>query len=176
MVLDTVGKSLGGLAQNALLVVDRSAKKLIVTPAYYTFRHFSQYIAAGSDAHQVTGSTDAVAFKNPDGSIITEVYNKGSASKTTTVAIGSVRTGSTFRPTDGRRSARNPVRRRAAARRGWRQSPPGVGRARRPARGVVGVGEIRILRWRAEPVPFAAAGQGVVLPKATVSSTMNGNT
>src|SRR6185295_16728376 len=90
MVLDTVGKSLGNWPQNALLVVDRSAKKLIVTPAYYTFRHFSQYIAPGATRIKISGSTDALAFKNPDGSIVTEVYNKGSAAKTTTVAIGGV--------------------------------------------------------------------------------------
>ena len=41
MVLDTVGKSLDNWPQNALLVVDRTAKKLIVTPAYYAFRHYS---------------------------------------------------------------------------------------------------------------------------------------
>jgi len=90
MVLDTVGKSLANWPQNALLVVDRSAKKLIVTPAYYTFRHFSQYIAPGATRINISGSMDAVAFKNPDGSIVTEVYNKGTTAKTTTVAIGSV--------------------------------------------------------------------------------------
>jgi glucosylceramidase len=87
MVLDTVGKSLDGWPQNALLVVDRSAKKLIVTPAYYVFRHFSQYIDPGATRIGMTGSTDALAFKNPDGSIITQIYNKGSASKKTTVAV-----------------------------------------------------------------------------------------
>ncbi|MFL5304799.1 MAG: glycoside hydrolase family 30 protein [Polyangia bacterium] len=89
MVLDTVGKSLTGWPQNALLVVDRSAKKLIVTPAYYVFRHFSQYVAPGATRIKITGSTDALAFKNPDGSVITQVYNKGTTAKTTTVAVGS---------------------------------------------------------------------------------------
>ena len=89
MVLDTVGKSLDGWPQNALLVVDRSAKKLIVTPAYYVFRHFSQYIAVGATRIGLSGSTDAFAFKNPDGSIIVQVYNKGTSSKTMTVGIGS---------------------------------------------------------------------------------------
>jgi glucosylceramidase len=89
MVLDTIGKSLDGWPQNALLVVDRSAKKLIVTPAYYVFRHFSAYIAPGATRIGVTGSNDALAFKNPDGAIIVEVYNKGSAAKTMTVGIGS---------------------------------------------------------------------------------------
>ena len=32
------------------------------------------------------GSTDAVAFKNANGSIVTQVYNKGNAAKTTTVS------------------------------------------------------------------------------------------
>jgi glucosylceramidase len=89
MVLDTVGKSLDGWPQNALLVVDRSAKKLIVTPAYYVFRHFSQYIAVGATRIGLSGSTDAIAFKNPDGSVVVEVYNKGTSSKTMTVGIGS---------------------------------------------------------------------------------------
>ena len=89
MVLDTVGKSLTGWPQNALLVVDRSAKKLIVTPAYYVFRHFSLYIAPGATRLKTSGSTDALAFKNPDGTIVTQVYNKGTAAKTTTVAVGS---------------------------------------------------------------------------------------
>jgi glucosylceramidase len=89
MVLDTVGMSLGNWPQNALLVVDRSAKQLIVTPAYYAFRHFSQYIGVGATRIGLSGSTDALAFKNPDGSVIVQVYNKGSSSRTMTAGIGS---------------------------------------------------------------------------------------
>jgi glucosylceramidase len=89
MVLDTVGKSLDNWPQNALLVVDRSAKKVIVTPAYYVFRHFSQYIAPGATRIGSSGNNDALAFKNPDGSVIVQVYNKGAASKTMTVGVGS---------------------------------------------------------------------------------------
>lgn len=87
MVLDTVGKSLDGWPQNALLVVDRAEQALIVTPAYYAFRHFSQYIAPGATRVEISGSDDALAFKNPDGSVITEIYNSGSSAKTTTVAV-----------------------------------------------------------------------------------------
>jgi O-glycosyl hydrolase len=36
-----------------------------------------------------TGSTDALAFKNPDGSIVVQVYNKGTSSKRMIVGIGS---------------------------------------------------------------------------------------
>jgi glucosylceramidase len=88
MVLDTVGMSLGNWPQNALLVVDRSAKTLTATPAYYVFRHFSRYIVPGATRIGVTGSNDAVAFQNPDGSITTEVYNKGDAAKTMIVGVG----------------------------------------------------------------------------------------
>jgi glucosylceramidase len=85
MVLDTVGKSLDNWPQNALLVVDRSAKTLTATAAYYAFRHYSQYVAPGATRIGITGSKDALAFKNSDGSIIAEIYNSGSAAKTTTV-------------------------------------------------------------------------------------------
>ena len=102
MVLDTVGMSLDKWPQNALLVVDRSAKKLIITPAYYVFRHLSFYISPGATRIGITGTGDAykgvndksynglnaLAFKNPDGSIIAQVYNKGSSSKTTIVGLG----------------------------------------------------------------------------------------
>jgi len=89
MVLDTVGKSLDNWPQNALLVVDRSAKTLTVTAAYYAFRHYSQYVAPGATRIGLSGSKDALAFKNPDGSIIAEVYNSGAASKQTTIGVGS---------------------------------------------------------------------------------------
>jgi glucosylceramidase len=90
MVLDTVGKNLGGWPQNALLVVDRSSKKLIVTPAYYVFRHFSQYIAPGAIRIKSTGTNDSVAFKNPDGNIVVQLYNKGDSSKKMIIAVGRV--------------------------------------------------------------------------------------
>jgi glucosylceramidase len=75
MVLDTYGKSLHGWPQNALLVVDRQAKQLIITPAYWTFRHFSQYIKPGAYRVEVGGGADILAFLNPDGNIITQVCN-----------------------------------------------------------------------------------------------------
>ncbi len=87
MVLDSVGKSLDNWPQNALLVVDRSAKKLIVTPAYYAFRHYSQYVLPGAKRVAVTGSTDAIAFVNADGSVITQVYNKADTAKPTSIGV-----------------------------------------------------------------------------------------
>jgi glucosylceramidase len=87
MVLDTVGVGIDTTRvwpQNALLTVDTQAKTLIITPTYYVFRHFSQFVATGAKLAASSGG-DAVAFKNPDGSIVAVMYNSGSA-KTMTVA------------------------------------------------------------------------------------------
>ena len=88
MVLDTVGVGIDSTRvwpQDALLVVDTSAKKLIVTPAYYVFRHLSQFVAPGARVVATSGG-DALAFKNPDGSLVAVMHNAGSA-QTTTVAL-----------------------------------------------------------------------------------------
>jgi glucosylceramidase len=89
MVLDTTGLSIDSRqpwAQNALLTVDTAAKKLNLTPTYYVFRHFSQFVAPGAQVVGTTGG-DAVAFKNRDGSIVTVMYNSGGAT-TYTLSVG----------------------------------------------------------------------------------------
>lgn len=87
MVLDTLGANLNARPwhQNALLVVDRTAKTLIKTPAYYVFRHLSQYVDPMSTVVGASGG-DALAFKNPDGTYVVVVYNEGAA-KNMTVSI-----------------------------------------------------------------------------------------
>jgi glucosylceramidase len=87
MILDSVGVGIGTMAwpQNALLVVDTSSKKLVVTPAYYLFRQLSPYVDPGANVVGTTGG-DALAFKNPDGTIVAVLYNSGDA-KTTIVAM-----------------------------------------------------------------------------------------
>jgi glucosylceramidase len=90
MILDTVGISIATgnpWPQNALLTVDTTARKLNITPAYYVFRHLSEFVVPGAHVVPTTGG-DAVAFKNMDGSIIVMMYNSGSSPKTMTVAVG----------------------------------------------------------------------------------------
>jgi glucosylceramidase len=87
MVLDKGGKNIDtsiGWAQDSLLVADSG--QLTPTPAYYVFRHFSHFVEPGAKVVGTSGG-DAVAFKNPDGSLIVVLYNSGAA-KTMTVAIG----------------------------------------------------------------------------------------
>ena len=88
MVLDTVGLGIDTARvwpQDSLLTVNTSSKTLTLTPAYYVFRHCSQYVQPGATVVGTTGG-EALAWKNPDGSLVTVMYNSGSAT-TYTVAI-----------------------------------------------------------------------------------------
>jgi len=63
-------------AQNALLTVDRGARRLTVTPAYWVFRHVAAFVEPGATVLDV-GEADALAWKNPDGSIVAVLHNPG---------------------------------------------------------------------------------------------------
>jgi len=88
LVLDQYGWSIDTTrewAQNALLVADSNT--LTITPAYYAFRHVSQYVTPGARVLGTTGG-DALAFKNPDGSLVAVLFNSGPANDHYVVAIG----------------------------------------------------------------------------------------
>jgi len=88
MVLDKGGKGIDNTrvwAQNALLVVDGG--KIVQTPVYHVFRHLSQYVEPQAKRIDATGG-DAVAFKNPDGSLVVIMRNEGAANNNYAVSIG----------------------------------------------------------------------------------------
>lgn len=88
LVLDKYGWSIDTTrqwAQNALLVADSGT--LTATPAYYVFRHLSQYVAPDAVVLGTTGG-DALAFKNPNGSLVAVVFNSGAANDHYVVAVG----------------------------------------------------------------------------------------
>ena len=88
MVLDKSGLGIDTTRdwkQDALLVADGGA--VTATPAYYVFRHISQYVAPGATVVGTTGG-DALAFKNADGSLVAVMYNSGAANPSYVVAIG----------------------------------------------------------------------------------------
>jgi glucosylceramidase len=88
MVLDTEGVGIDSTRvwpQDALLVVDTSTRRLIVTPAYYVFRHLSRFVQPGAKVVTTSGG-DALAFRNPDGSHVAVMHNAGSA-QTMTLAL-----------------------------------------------------------------------------------------
>lgn len=89
MVLDKYGWNLDKVRpwpQNAMLAVDTDTGTLNVTPYYYVFRHLAQYVDVGAMRIGVTGG-NALAFKNPDGSIVTVMFNEGQSDAATTLSI-----------------------------------------------------------------------------------------
>jgi glucosylceramidase len=87
MVLDKSGLGIDtsrDWKQNALLVVDGGMVK--PTPTYYVFRHFSQYVQPNANVVGTSGG-DAVAFKNPDGSLVAVMFSK-TANPSYVVQIG----------------------------------------------------------------------------------------
>ena len=91
MVLDTKGFNLDKLRewpQNALLAVDRDKKTLQVTATYYVFRHIGQYVDTGAVRLGTSNQNDnALAFQNPNGSIVTIVFNSNNNDAQTTVSV-----------------------------------------------------------------------------------------
>jgi glucosylceramidase len=91
MVLDTVGKSMDTThpwPQNALLTVDTLTKALRVTPAYYVFRHLSQFVGPKASLLPVYGTADALAFRNEDRSVVIVLYNAVEAKSMTASVNG----------------------------------------------------------------------------------------
>jgi glucosylceramidase len=87
MVLDKKGLGIDTTRdwkQNALLVADSG--QITQTPTYYVFRHFSQFVDPGAKVVK-SSANDAIAFKNPDNTIVLVMYNSGAA-KTATVSMG----------------------------------------------------------------------------------------
>jgi glucosylceramidase len=88
MVLDPGGLGIDNTRkwpQNALLVVNSGS--ITQTPAYYVFRHFSQFVDPGATVVSASGG-DTVGFKNPDGSLVAVMYNSGGANNSYVVSIG----------------------------------------------------------------------------------------
>jgi len=88
MVLDPGGLGIDDTRswpQNALIIANSGS--LTMTPAYYAFRHVSQFVDVGAKVVAATGG-DTVAFKNPDGSLVAVMYNSGAANNSYVVSIG----------------------------------------------------------------------------------------
>jgi glucosylceramidase len=79
MILDEEGKSIDAVRpwpQNAPVVVDRAAKKVIYTPMFYAFKHFSYFVKPGARYVDIgRGRNTAIAFLNPDGELVIVLEN-----------------------------------------------------------------------------------------------------
>ena len=64
--------------QHPVVIVDRRTKKVTYTGLYYYLVHFSKFVRPGDIRIKTSGSLDGVrvmAFKTPDGKIVTELMN-----------------------------------------------------------------------------------------------------
>ncbi|HLP06875.1 MAG TPA: glycoside hydrolase family 30 protein, partial [Opitutaceae bacterium] len=95
MVLDTKGRSIGSRTpwpQNALVTVDFTSRKATYTPAFWAFAHFSHFVQPG--AHRIAHKgewADAMAFRNPDGTVVVVFSNQQEKQRELTVALGAAR-------------------------------------------------------------------------------------
>ena len=75
--------------QNSAVVVDRRSRKVMYTPMFWATKHFSGLVDPGAHLVETNGTyADAIAFKNPDGSVIVELLNASSEPVELNIAIG----------------------------------------------------------------------------------------
>ncbi|WP_271814283.1 glycoside hydrolase family 30 protein [Clostridium beijerinckii] len=76
MVLEEEGISTWGWKQNSLITVTKD-NDVKYNPEYYIMRHFSKYIKQGATMKGLKGdfAGNALAFENPDGSVVLELLN-----------------------------------------------------------------------------------------------------
>ena len=89
MILDTKGLNLNTTKvwpQNALLAVNRDTKALQVTAYYYVVRHLAQYVDVGADRVTTSGG-NALAFLNPNGSVVVAVSHNTTTATTFTISV-----------------------------------------------------------------------------------------
>ncbi len=90
MVLDEEGKSIDSenpWPQNAAVTVDKSTKEVTYTPMFWAFKHFTYYVQPGARYVDIGSEKNAVAFLNPDGSLVIELQNEKAKDKTLTINI-----------------------------------------------------------------------------------------
>jgi glucosylceramidase len=77
MILQAGGQSTWGWNQNAMITVDFKSKEPTFTYEFYLIKHFAHFIRRGARLMEISGelSANAVAAKNPDGTVIVVVHN-----------------------------------------------------------------------------------------------------
>lgn len=91
LVLDEVGRNLDAVLpwpQNAPVVVDSKTGAITYTPMFFAVLHLSRFVRPGAHLLSRRGAyEDAIAFANPDGSLVLAAYN-GGAARTLRARIG----------------------------------------------------------------------------------------
>ena len=77
--------------QNSMITVTSSSGTITYNPEFFVMKHFSYYIKQGAARMLVTRSDSALcplAYKNPDGTIITIIANNSDSGIATTIRLG----------------------------------------------------------------------------------------
>jgi len=89
MVLDESGMSTWGWKQNAMITINRYSRAPIYNFEFYVMKHFSHFVVPGAVRIKTVGyNSEALAFKNPDGSVIVNLMNDSFIDKFITVRFG----------------------------------------------------------------------------------------
>lgn len=88
MVLEENGVSTWGWKQNSLVTVTKD-NNVHYNPEYYLMRHFSKYVKQGAVMKGLKGdfAGNALAFENPDGSVVLELLNSFDESQDVTFNV-----------------------------------------------------------------------------------------
>ena len=99
MVLEEDGVSTWGWKQNSLVTVTKD-NNVYYNPEYYLMRHFSKYIKQGAVMKGLKGdfAGNALAFENPDGSIVIELLNPFDEAQDVTFNLESINYNFTVEP------------------------------------------------------------------------------
>ena len=89
LVLEPKGRSTWGWTQNAMVTVDPDTKKAIYNPEFWVFKHCARWIQPGAVRLGVKGhwSGNAIAFRNPDGSVAIVAINNLTTAQRRTVTV-----------------------------------------------------------------------------------------
>ena len=76
-VLEPLGINTWGDPQNAMVTVDPATGAVTYNPDFYVMKHFSSCVQRGAVRLGASGTFagDSLIFKNPDGSMVLELYN-----------------------------------------------------------------------------------------------------
>ena len=77
MVLPPGGVSTWGWPQNAMITVDKDACCVTYNPEFYVMKHLSRFVQVGAARLDLAGTWagNAVAFRNPDGTVVVAAAN-----------------------------------------------------------------------------------------------------
>jgi len=88
---DLTGKSTWGWAQNSLVSVDTAARTFRYNHDYYLLKHLTHFVDVGANSVEATGTCDdALAFVNPDGTVVLLLRNELAHQQMVQVQVGSL--------------------------------------------------------------------------------------